>query len=439
MKIIRQNDAKEGRVGLLLLMQDSSPMRRFWFHKFDAKLSSHLLEYLVRANRGITSDTDPDICVIDTPSRRGPDLEAQELARSGQQPDARSDEHDALLRALGFVPPDGHTPALSVEDFGTVPIEEVCRRGLTGEARAVFWSGHFGCACVTAEMRSTVDRLRRRLDLLTVRQFDGCRVLSDVLSVIDCDVQRHDRGSPEFEDHNGPHGQMLRRVLALYAAYDRDVGYVQGMSDLLSILLLQFIPRFSEGWAVFRDGSLHSREEAETFMFWAFAGFLRATQYDRLYCELGTGQAALVEPILPLLASLHRGLWLWLAGTDLLEQRLMFSSIVLFFRRDFGQEEVARIVDAALAFGAPLAFMRLYTAAALIVAYPHLLLTDGMLASSMATIDTLFAKIDPINVITLALLLNAKLPEANRQAIHRELGANRDCENYRPKYLRLMS
>jgi hypothetical protein len=54
---------------------------------------------------------------------------------------------------------------------------------------------------------------------------------------IEKDIGRTDRNHPFFEGDGNPNVALLEEILMTYVMYNFDLGYVQGMSDLLSPLL----------------------------------------------------------------------------------------------------------------------------------------------------------------------------------------------------------
>jgi len=68
------------------------------------------------------------------------------------------------------------------------------------------------------------------------------------------DVNRTDRTHPYFAGDNNPHLGQLHDILMTYVMYNFDLGYVQGMSDLLSPILFLM--------------------ENEVDAFWCFVGFM---------------------------------------------------------------------------------------------------------------------------------------------------------------------
>lgn len=73
-------------------------------------------------------------------------------------------------------------------------------------------------------------------------------------SLIEKDVNRTDRTLEFFAGDNNANLQMLSDILMTYIMYNFDLGYVQGMSDLLSPIL-QLL-------------------EDEVDSFWCFVGFM---------------------------------------------------------------------------------------------------------------------------------------------------------------------
>ena len=71
-----------------------------------------------------------------------------------------------------------------------------------------------------------------------------------------------------FAGDNNPNLGLLQDILMTYIMYNFDLGYVQGMSDLLAPLLVQI------------------RDEVDTF--WCFVGFMERVVRNFLYPTLIT-------------------------------------------------------------------------------------------------------------------------------------------------------
>lgn len=76
----------------------------------------------------------------------------------------------------------------------------------------------------------------------------------DRKSLIEKDVNRTDRMLDYYAGDNNPNLQILSDILMTYVMYNFDLGYVQGMSDLLSPILCLM--------------------ENEVDAFWCFVGFM---------------------------------------------------------------------------------------------------------------------------------------------------------------------
>ncbi len=73
-------------------------------------------------------------------------------------------------------------------------------------------------------------------------------------NLIEKDVQRTDRTNSFFEGDDNQNLVMMKDILMTYNMYNFDLGYVQGMSDLLSVIMVIM--------------------ENEVDSFWSFAGFM---------------------------------------------------------------------------------------------------------------------------------------------------------------------
>lgn len=85
-------------------------------------------------------------------------------------------------------------------------------------------------------------------------------------SLIEKDVNRTDRNLAYFAGENNPNLQVLFDILMTYVMYNFDLGYVQGMSDLLSPILYLF------------------NEEVDTF--WCFVGFMNQVVRITVHLEM---------------------------------------------------------------------------------------------------------------------------------------------------------
>jgi hypothetical protein len=84
------------------------------------------------------------------------------------------------------------------------------------------------------------------------QQEKNFRHYRDVKLAIEKDVVRTDRSHPAFEDDSSPKLAQLHETLLCYAMFNLDLGYCQGMSDMLAVLILIYDEPFM-GYAMFRQ------------------------------------------------------------------------------------------------------------------------------------------------------------------------------------------
>jgi hypothetical protein len=73
---------------------------------------------------------------------------------------------------------------------------------------------------------------------ISAEQEQHFRVFRDRKSRIQCDVLRTDRHLPFYQGDSNPHLHMLFTLLMNYSFFNFDLGYSQGMSDILSVILM---------------------------------------------------------------------------------------------------------------------------------------------------------------------------------------------------------
>lgn len=112
---------------------------------------------------------------------------------------------------------------------------------------------------------------------MTKSQEDNFTDYRDRKSLIEKDVNRTDRNLEYFAGENNPNLQVLNDILMTYVMYNFDLGYVQGMSDLLSPILCLL------------------NDEADAF--WCFVGFMNKVvcEYLTIACDLAIIVLLVVE------------------------------------------------------------------------------------------------------------------------------------------------
>lgn len=139
-----------------------------------------------------------------------------------------------------------------------------------------------------------------------------------VACIVEKDVLRTDRANPYYRGDNNPNLPILRRILLNYAVYAK-TGYTQGMSDLLSPLLIEL------------------KEEAETF--WCFVGLMQRTIF--ISSPKDDDMEKQLMYLRELLRIMHRPFYdhLLTCGPDAMELLFVHRWILLCFKREFYEHE----------------------------------------------------------------------------------------------------
>ncbi|KAL2101358.1 hypothetical protein ACEWY4_003119 [Coilia grayii] len=137
-------------------------------------------------------------------------------------------------------------------------------------------------------------------------------------SLIERDVNRTDRQNTFFSGNDNPGLVLLHDVLMTYCMYNFDLGYVQGMSDLLSPLL--FV----------------TQNEVESF--WCLTGFM-----DMVHQNFEESQEAMKHQLLQLsllLRALDPELCDYLDSQDSGSLCFCFRWLLIWFKREFSFEDI---------------------------------------------------------------------------------------------------
>lgn len=158
----------------------------------------------------------------------------------------------------------------------------------------------------------------------------------DQKSRIEKDVHRTDRNISLFEESDTPHPdpnsryseigtnlhlEQLKDLLITYNEYNTNLGYVQGMSDLLSPL-----------YVVFQDDAI---------TFWAFCNFMERMERNFLRDQSGMRQQMLTldQLVQLMLPELYRHL----EKADSTNFFFFFRMLLVWFKREFEWDDVLRL------------------------------------------------------------------------------------------------
>lgn len=145
--------------------------------------------------------------------------------------------------------------------------------------------------------------------------------LRDYRSLIEKDVNRTDRTNKFYEGQDNPGLILLHDILMTYCMYDFDLGYVQGMSDLLSPLLYVM--------------------ENEVDAFWCFASYM--DQMHQNFEEQMQGMKTQLIQLSTLLRLLDSGFCSYLESQDSGYLYFCFRWLLIRFKREFSFLDILRL------------------------------------------------------------------------------------------------
>ncbi|XP_069786192.1 TBC1 domain family member 16 isoform X1 [Narcine bancroftii] len=176
---------------------------------------------------------------------------------------------------------------------------------------------------------------------------------------VDKDVVRTDRSKQFFKGENNPNVELMRRILLNYAFYSPEVGYSQGMSDLVAPILSEV------------------RDESDTF--WCFVGLMQNTIFISSPRDDDMEKQLLY--LRELLRLMHPRFYHHLVslGEDGLQMLFCHRWILLCFKREFPEAEALRIWEACWAHYQT-DYFHLFVCVAIVVIYG-----DDVIEQQLAT------------------------------------------------------
>ncbi|XP_011309116.1 TBC1 domain family member 15 isoform X2 [Fopius arisanus] len=140
-------------------------------------------------------------------------------------------------------------------------------------------------------------------------------------SLIEKDVNRTDRTHPYYSGDNNPHLGQLYDILMTYVMYNFDLGYVQGMSDLLSPILCLM--------------------DNEVDAFWSFVGFM-----ERVSSNFEMDQAGMKAQLCQLHTLLNitePQLAQYLSNHESGNMFFCFRWLLVLFKREFNAIDIIKL------------------------------------------------------------------------------------------------
>ncbi|XP_035619820.2 TBC1 domain family member 17-like [Oncorhynchus keta] len=206
--------------------------------------------------------------------------------------------------------------------------ELVFRGGITPSLRKDVWKFLLGFYPWNSTLKEREDILRMKTDeyfrmkvqwkSVSEEQEMRNSLLRGYRSLIERDVSRTDRHNTFFSGNDNPGLTLLNDVLMTYCMFNFDLGYVQGMSDLLAPLL--FV----------------TQNEVESF--WCLTGFM-----EMVHQNFEESQEAMKQQLLQLsllMKALDPELLDYLDSQDSGSLCFCFRWLLIWFKREFSFEDI---------------------------------------------------------------------------------------------------
>jgi hypothetical protein len=193
------------------------------------------------------------------------------------------------------------------------------------------------------------------------QQFRAFRERRDL---IEKDVVRTDRNISIYEDNNSIATQKMKEILLTYSFYNFDVGYCQGMSDILSPILF-----------VFYSCKEEQMEEDEVVVFWCFCGLMERIQSN--FCVDQFGMSKQLAKLKHIVQVFDSTLANWLATTSP-EYLFCFRWLLVLFKREFVLEDVLKLWDVFFCETFAKRDLHLFVAAGLLILHRERIIREQM-------------------------------------------------------------
>lgn len=215
---------------------------------------------------------------------------------------------------------------------GVDEIKEIIFRGGVDPAlRSEVWKYLLGYYSWDSNMKKRQEERKRKVDdyfrmklqwkTITVEQEKRFSLLRERKGLIEKDVARTDRTQKFFSGDRNQNLQVLHDILMTYCMYNFDLGYVQGMSDLLSPVLVVM--------------------ENEVDAFWCFAGLMERMCHN-FEMDQG-GMKSQLTQIQKLMQVYDSELYTYLESHDSGNFYFCFRWILIHFKREFHFHEIHRL------------------------------------------------------------------------------------------------
>lgn len=209
--------------------------------------------------------------------------------------------------------------------------ETIFRGGIDPPIRSEVWKYLLGYYSWDSTLKKRQEERKRKVDdyfrmklqwkTISPDQERRFSVLRERKGLIEKDVNRTDRTQKFFSGDRNQNLQVLYDILMTYCLYNFDLGYVQGMSDLLSPVLVVM--------------------ENEVDAFWCFAGLMER-MCQNFEMDQG-GMKKQLTQIQKLMQVYDPELYTYLESHDSGNFYFCFRWILIHFKREFHFHEISRL------------------------------------------------------------------------------------------------
>ncbi|XP_073283363.1 LOW QUALITY PROTEIN: uncharacterized protein [Primulina huaijiensis] len=203
--------------------------------------------------------------------------------------------------------------------------------------------------------KSEYETLKRQWQSISPEQAKRFTKFRERKGLIDKDVVRTDRSLSFYDGDDNSNVYMLRDILLTYSFYNFDLGYCQGMSDLLSPIVYVM------------------REESESF--WCFVSLM-----ERLGPNFNRDQSGMHSQLFALsklVELLDNPLHNYFQQNDCLNYFFCFRWILIQFKREFEYEKTMRMWE-VLWTHYPSEHLHLYVCVAILKRYQNKIIGEQM-------------------------------------------------------------
>ncbi|GAM28092.1 hypothetical protein SAMD00019534_112680 [Acytostelium subglobosum LB1] len=162
--------------------------------------------------------------------------------------------------------------------------------------------------------------IKKQWQSITADQESRFSKYSSRKNLIEKDVIRTDRTHPMFQGvgMDNPNSVLIKEILLTYSFYNFDIGYVQGMSDMLTII--------------------YSVIQKEVESFWCFVGLMSRMEIN--FHKDQNGMHSQLNTLSKLLKFIDQDLYCHFENIDGTNMYFFFQSILICFKREFPFDQV---------------------------------------------------------------------------------------------------